>query len=168
MSTLANIAAAQLSRVKPIGPLAPRALATNPPWVDPPDNFEGFDLTAAIATPAVGAGETRVLSYRVPRGFDGVVKGLVHNYIGGGFQQGAGGIIWRISIDGQWVRHYDAMLVTFGSVQYPRPISGIRIGENQLVEYWVNVAGGAGLVYSAETQIVCGISGWIYPRGGLL
>lgn len=170
MSALETIAAAQLARAsrKPGAMGTPRPVSIAPPWVDPPENFEGFDLTAAISTPPVGTGETLVLSYRVPRGFDGVVKGLVHNYIGGGFQQGAGGIVWRLSVDGQWVRHYDAMLVSFGSVQHPRPISGIRVCENQLIQYWVNVIGGDGLLYSAETQIICGISGWIYPRGGLL
>lgn len=167
MNTLRTIASQQslIAPAQPLSPLGSMVVQkSSAPWVEPPENFEGFDLVQAILTPDVGSGDLVVLAYAVPRGYDGVIKGLLHNYVGSGFQQGAGGIVWRLAVNGRWVRHYDSMLVTFGSPEYPRPIAGVRIYENQVISYVVNVAGGNGLLYSKETQIVCGISGWLWPR----
>lgn len=141
------------------------AAGKTPPWVDPPESAIPFDPTSAITTPAPGAGDTVVLSFVVPRGHDGVITGLMHLYSGGGLQQGSGGIIWRLLIDGRAVRNYDAMTVEFGSTAQPRRIAGLRIYENQTVEYVVQLPAGTAFVYSQETQIICSVSGWLYPRG---
>lgn len=136
----------------------------NAPWVFPPEGFQGFDPVSAIPTPAIGSGDTVVLSFRVPFGWDGVIKGLIHQYSGGGYPEGSGGLIWRLLIDGRPVRNYENMLVEFGSSQQPRPIGGVRIYQSQLVTYVVNAAGGGGWLPSQQTTIICGVSGWIYPR----
>lgn len=139
--------------------------ASGPPWIYPPDNFQGFDSANSILTPAVGAGDTVVLSFKVPFGWDGVIRRLSHNYAGGGFLQGSGAIIWRLRINGQIVRNYDAITMEWGTIQQPRLIDGIRIYSSQLVEYLVTVPGGSGFIPSQSTFILCSLGGWIYPRG---
>jgi hypothetical protein len=43
------------------------------PWVEAPPGSIPFNKVAAIPTPAAGAGETDVLTFTVPDGFDGVI-----------------------------------------------------------------------------------------------
>ena len=135
-----------------------------PPWVHPPPDFLAFDPVKAIATPALSAVDSVVLSFPVPQGWDGVIRGLSHNYSGGNLQQASGAIVWRVLIDGVAARNYDAMVAEFGSPQVPRPIWGIRIYGNQLVQYVVNLPLATGFIADAPSNIICGMQGWIYPR----
>lgn len=138
------------------------------PWLFPPTNWIAYDTHRSIATPAQDGNDYIVLSFVVPIGYDGVIKRLSHNYIGGGFQQGAGGIIWRLKIDDVLVRNYDAMVIEFGTVYAPRVTDGIRIISGQTIAYLVNlpVGGGAsGFLPSGGSQIICTVAGWFYPQG---
>jgi len=141
-----------------------QGFAYSPPWIYPPANFESRDLVGTLATPALGAGNQVVLAYTVPFGFDGVLRRLSHNYTGGNLTDGSGGIVWQLLIDGRAVAGYDHMIVQFGSTANPRPIDGIRIYQNQLVQYMVNVVGGGGFIPAGGSFISCSFSGWIYPR----
>ena len=142
------------------------AQVTEYPWVTPPPRFQAIDFQAIIDTPLVGSGDTDVLTFTVPRGFDGIIRRLSHNYTGGGFQQGSGGLVWRILANGRAIKNYDNILFEFGTLAVPRPTDGIRIYENQFIEYVVNVAGGGGFVPSAATSIICTLAGWIWPKQG--
>lgn len=137
-----------------------------PPWLFPPPDSQAFDPVAAIATPAVGAGNTLVLTLIVPPGFDGVVRRLSHNYTGPGFPQGSGYIVWQLLLNGNAVRNYDAMTVEFGSAAWPRKIDGIRVKSGDVLQYFVNLPNGTGFVLPGNTNIICGMGGWLYPREG--
>lgn len=134
------------------------------PWTSPPPGFQPFDFLGTRDTPLVGTGDTTVLSFQVPRGWDGVIKRISHNYTGGGFPQGSGGIEWRILYDGAAFKNYERILFEFGSLSNPRATDGLLVYENQLISYVVNVAGTGGFIPSASTQIICTMAGYFWPR----
>lgn len=136
------------------------------PWITPPPGFEPFDYQGQITTPAKDGLDHVVLSILMPRGWDGVVRRLSHNYTGGGFTsfQGSGAIAWRLLADKRAIRNYDNILFEFGSPQQARPTDGILLYENQLVEYVVNLDPLSLFIPSQATMIICTLAGWIWPR----
>ena len=132
------------------------------PWSEPPENFQPFDFAGVIDTPAISGPltDSLVLSFQVPRGFDGVVKDLSHNVTGGGFVEGSGDLVWRLRVDNQYVKNYGRITVQFGTIAEPRATYGIVLRSGQTFRYLVaNAAYGVG-----GTKIVCSARGWFYPR----
>ncbi|MBK8200668.1 MAG: hypothetical protein IPK75_20215 [Acidobacteria bacterium] len=91
--------------------------AAYPPWEVAPPGSQPFDYVGVISTPAAGSTDQLVLSFQVPFGWDGTIKKITNVYTGPGFFEGSGDLIWRIRRDGQFVKNYDSILVTFGDVQ---------------------------------------------------
>lgn len=135
-----------------------------PPWVGwMPPGSQPFDVQGVIATPAIGAGATVILSLQVPSGMDGVIRRLSHNLLGPGFVQASGDVLWGITVDNAPVKNYAAISTEFGSngVQGagPRDTDGILAKSGQVYRYTVtNVAYAAG-----GTQILATIGGYFYP-----
>lgn len=135
------------------------------PLVDMPPNAAPFDFPGILTTPAPGTADSVVLSFTVPTGWDGVVKALANVYTGPGFVEGSGDLIWRLRVNGQYVKNYDSIQTTLGSFEEPRKIEGgIVLSSGQLVEYLVTVAAAASIPTGAGTQIVCFLRGFFYPR----
>lgn len=132
------------------------------PWIEPPEGFQPFDFAAVVDTPAVSGPltDSLVLSFAVPRGFDGVIKDLSHNVVGGGFTEGSGDLVWRLRVDNQFVKNYGRITVQFGTIAEPRGTYGIVLKSGQTFRYLV--ANAAYLV--GGTKIICTARGWFYPR----
>jgi hypothetical protein len=133
-----------------------------PNWVFPSMNSVPFDAAGDIVLPAVGV-ESVIFSFTVPQGFNGVLKEIGNAFIGGGFTDGSGAIIWRILQNNQAVRGKENIQNSLGSVAAPSRIGGggfIRVLENDIVAMSVlNVS----IVPSG--QLIAGrLSGWFYPK----
>lgn len=147
-----------LSRLDP--PTTPNTItAISRPWIDEPDGSIPFDEQNGIALPAVGAGETVVLAFIVPEGFNGVIKWLSNNFLGGGFVAFTGDIIWRILADNRPIRNFSNIQAEKGTTNIPREISPIRIYSGQTIQFMVNHVANAALA----GQVVCSLVGYIYP-----
>ncbi|MBK8200731.1 MAG: hypothetical protein IPK75_20535 [Acidobacteria bacterium] len=112
--------------------------------------------------PAAGSTDQLV---PVPCRSAGMARSKITNvYTGPGFFEGSGDLIWRIRRDGQFVKNYDSILVTFGDVQNGREVlgGGILVSSTQLVEYTVDVAGG--FAPGPGTNIYCAFSGYFWPK----
>src|SRR6201981_4203237 len=72
----------------------PTVVLQLPSWIFPSVNSLAYDNTGDIALPAIGV-ESTVLTFTVPRGHNGVIKEIANAFIGGGFTDGSGGIVWR-------------------------------------------------------------------------
>jgi hypothetical protein len=125
----------------------------------PPDGIP-FDYTAYVATPAVGV-VAAVVQFTVPEGFHGVIKKVGNVYVGTGFIEGSGSLVWQIQQNGGVVRNYDNILASLGTVTQPGELAGsILIFEQQVVTLQVNnvslVAGG--------TQVGGRLGGWFFPK----
>jgi hypothetical protein len=134
-----------------------------PPWVEPPQSFLSFDELGKVALPVVAAPDATIVSLLVPDGYDGVIKTLSLNFVGGGFVQGSGDIIWRLLADGQAIRNYSNITSEKGSPEQPRAISGgIRIFSGQLITAVVNHTADVTLA----GDVMASIGGWFYPSKG--
>jgi hypothetical protein len=128
-----------------------------------PDRGVEFRKAAYVAIPAVGA-QAVVVQFQVPEGMNGMINRLANVFVGGGFTEGQGGIIWQLYQDftvggGTVAPDFDNMLASFGSVNNPAVLNGIRIKEKQLVTLLVkNVS-----VVVAGQFIGGLLGGYFYP-----
>lgn len=133
-----------------------------PAWIFPPVNSIAFDNTGDIMIPAIGV-ESPVITFTVPRGQNGVIKEIANVFIGGGFTDGSGAIVWRILQNNQAVRGKENIVASLGSVAQPSRVGGggfIRILENDIISLTVL---NTSIVVAG--QIIGGrLSGWFYPK----
>jgi hypothetical protein len=147
----------------PTAPIATTSVVLSlPSWIFPSVNSIAFDAAGDITIPAIGV-ESTIFSFQVPRGFNGVLKTIGNVFIGGGFNDGSGNIVWRVLQNNQAMRGKEAIINSLGTVQLPSQIGGggfLRILENDIISMTVlNVA----IVVSG--QIIAGrLSGWFYPK----
>lgn len=132
-----------------------------PPWVIPPTGADPFDATG-VATIGVVGDTVTILSLLVPYGYDGVIKRFYHNYIGSGFVDGSGNLIWRILADGRPIKNFGNIITQMGNAVTPRLTDGIRIYSGQLITYIVYHAADALLTDACSASL----AGYFYPRTG--
>lgn len=128
------------------------------PWIDEPEGSVPFDEQNGIALPAL-PGDTVVMTFIVPNGYDGVIKWISNNFLGGGFVPFSGDIVWRIFADQKPVRNFQAIQSEKGTQFIPRSISPIRIYSGQTITYTVNHVANVALA----GQVICSMVGYIYP-----
>lgn len=138
------------------------------PWLIEPPDSESFHFTAGIAVPAISATVfTVVLAFTVPAGRNGVIKKIANVIVGGAWADFSGDAIWQIvrnpsagaNTGGFAERNYQNIQASLGLINQPTQISGIRIFENDVVQ-WV-------LRNNAlPTNINAGalLSGYFYPK----
>lgn len=139
------------------------------PWVIEPPDAESFHLPGGVVIPAISATVfTTVVQIVVPPGRNGVLNKLANVYVGGGFIDFSGSVIWRLVRNPQQnagatveaERNYENITASLGSASNPGKIAGIRIFENDVIALQVrnNSAVAAG-------QLIGGLlGGWYYPR----
>ncbi|HBY64725.1 MAG TPA: hypothetical protein DEH78_33305 [Solibacterales bacterium] len=136
-----------------------------PPYEVMPPGGRPFHYQAAVNCPAPGTSNFVVTSFRVPIGWTAAIRSIANQYIGSGFVEGSGDLIWRVSVDGAYQPGFENITTSLGAADQPRRLEGVILaGSNQLVEYSVSVdaafAGGTG----AAGKVVCGLFGWFYPE----
>lgn len=139
-----------------------------PLWIYPPQNWENVDQIAYTTLPAVNA-EATILKFTVPIGRNGIINKVANNFVGGGWTEGTGDLIWRILVDGApppAANSYASIPASLGSPANPTEISGFRIFENQVVSVTIlnNGAGPNGGVVPAGQPVGARLCGYLYPR----
>lgn len=135
-------------------------IITFPPHLFQPQDGFPFDYTNYIATPAVGVAAP-VVQFTVPEGHFGVIKRVGNVYIGAGFVEGSGSLIWQIQQNQGVVRNYDNILASLGTVTQPGDLAGsILLFEQNLVVLQVNNVG----LVAGGTQVGGRLSGWFFPK----
>jgi hypothetical protein len=131
-----------------------------PPWIEAPAESDLIDDINYVALPAIGATAV-VLSRQVEQGYNGILLSLANNFVGGGWVEGSGSVLWQVLRDSAAVPGYDAIPASLGSPANPvRHPSGFRIMEGQLLQLVVknvNVVV-AGQLIGGRWQ------GWYYPK----
>jgi hypothetical protein len=133
---------------------------TFPPHLFQPVDGFPFDYTAYVATPAVGT-NIAVVQFTVPQGQFGVIKKVGNVYIGAGFVEGSGSLVWQIQQNAGVVRNYDNILASLGTVNAPTELAGsILLYEQNLITLVVNNVG----LVAGGTQVGGRLSGWFFPK----
>lgn len=130
-------------------------------------NWENIDQDNYALLPAIGSSVT-IISYVVPPGRNGVIYKVANNFVGGGWVEGTGDVIWRILVDGTpppGATSYDTILASLGNPASPTEIPGFRIFENQVLTLvaFNNPAGPSGGVVVAGQRVGARFVGWNYP-----
>jgi len=150
-------------------PPTPEMAGTGLPlWIYPPINWENVDRIAYATLPAINV-EATILSFTVPIGRNGVINKVANNFVGGGWTEGTGDILWRILVDGApppAANSYAAIPASLGSPANPTEISGFRIFENQVISVTIfnNPAGPSGGITPAGQLAGARLCGYLYPR----
>lgn len=120
--------------------------------------------SGAIVAPAKGTVENQVLNFDLEKGFAAIITGLAWDYVGNGFVDGSGGIIWLVMIDYRFVPGYSQVLQAFGDDQQPRPVlKGIPVGPGQNVQVLVSIPVLSPITVGGATQIFAAVSGVKFP-----
>lgn len=138
------------------------------PWLVMPPDGESFHLAGGIGIPAIAATFTPVVTIKCPVGRNGVLNRIANTFIGGGFNDFSGNIIWQIQRNPQSgiagaaaaERNYQSIQASLGNTNNPAFIAPIRIYENDVIVLAVqNVS----IVVAG--QLIGGLlGGWFYPR----
>lgn len=129
-----------------------------PVWDFPSWDSKFFDRVGVIATPAVGPVDTVVVSFAMPPGYTGVVRWLSNIFLGAGFTDGSGNLIWRVLRDGQAVEDYENITAQLGTLPIPTD-TFIPIGENQTVSITITTI----VLPGGGTSIGGRLKGWRWP-----
>jgi hypothetical protein len=128
----------------------------------PPVNWENVDKVAYVQLGDIGTTVT-ILSFDVPIGRNGIINRISNVFVGGGFQEGQGNIIWRILVNGgtpPGANDYHQIPASLGTTFNPTPISGFRIFENQTISVVAqNIA-----ITLASQLVGARLLGYYYPR----
>jgi hypothetical protein len=123
---------------------------------------DDFYKQSAIALPAVGTSAV-VVSKAVPYGRNGFLWKIGIDYVGPGFTEGSGALIYQVFRNAaltRGVKGFVNLTASMGSVNNPVEIPAVQIYEGEIVSIVVNNAslavGGA--------QLVGVLVGWYYPR----
>jgi len=138
------------------------------PWLIEPPDSESFHFAAGVAVPAISATNfTTVLSIVCPVGRNGVIKKIANVVVGGAWADFSGDAVWQIcrnpaagvNTGGYAERNYQSVQASLGLINQPTQISGIRIYENDVVQWIIRNN-------ALPTNINCGalFSGYFYPR----
>lgn len=134
------------------------------PWLIMPPQGESYHLAAGITLPAIGVTAT-VVSIQVPSGRNGVLNKIANTFIGGGFNDFSGNIIWQILRNTNSgitaaERNYQNIQASLGMTNNPAAIAPIRVYENDIITLTVqNVS------VVVASQLIGGLlGGWFYPR----
>ncbi len=124
----------------------------SPPWVDPPAGSQAFQYfqPAALGIGVIGSGVQIVISFQVPPGRNGVIDAIANQYIGGGWTEGSGNLVWQILLDGYPVQGFDNIISSLGTTALPGDLKVRRqivVRENQTVQLTASNIGVAGNGY---------------------
>ena len=104
-------------------PAATVARATRPPWIEEPGSGEPFNYVNYVALPAIGATAV-ILDFTVPEGRNGAIKWIGNNFVGGGWVEGTGAVVWRILRDDGFMKNHENLL---GSLEEISSENGVML-----------------------------------------
>lgn len=129
-----------------------------PPHLYQPATGLPFNPSTYIVIPAIGATST-IIQRTVPNGYQSVINQLGNNFVGGGFTDGSGALVWQLTLDGVPYPNFDAIIASLGNPANPSLIGAVGAKERQVIALTIkNVS-----VVVAGQLIGGRLSGYDYP-----
>lgn len=128
-----------------------------------PGDGQPFDPATYISLPAIGVTATVVL-VSIDDGMVGIFRSLANVFVGTGWTEGSGSLIWQLLDNGNVVRNYDNIVSSLGAVNNPRPIGGaggfyMAQEGHQVILQVTNVSLAVG-----GAEVGGRLSGWYCPK----
>jgi hypothetical protein len=79
-----------------------------------PEQGRELHKYGAIPLPVAFGVDTQILQFRVPLGYDGIVYGVLCKFVGPGFVNGSGDLLWRFRVNERWVKSLRAVPTELG------------------------------------------------------
>lgn len=131
---------------------------------DMPLGAQEFRLSQTIVTPATALGDVAVINVVQPHTYNAVIHGICCYYTGTGFVEGGGDLVWRLRVGRGWARDFNAIKTQLGLPNLPLELTDyIPILAGQRILFTVSVPNLSGLIQIGSSNIVCTLSGWVYP-----
>jgi hypothetical protein len=126
-----------------------------------PEQGRELHKYGAIPLPVAFGVDTQILQFRVPLGYDGIVYGVLCKFVGPGFVNGSGDLLWRFRVNERWVKSLRAVPTELGDYTgYAQLDEFFRLQSGQTIRAygWVNpltaLKGGA---------MMAALQGWYFP-----
>jgi len=136
---------------------------TLPPHLFPPAGAQSKNLANYVPINAPGSGYQVIFAFTVPMGMRLVLNQIGNNWVGGGFEDGSGDLIWQIWDNGNPIEDFDDILGSLGSVAQPSFMAPIIFEEGHTVSFVVANAPGSGILADSG-QVGATLRGWYYNR----
>jgi len=142
------------------------------PWAHMPIDGRPFSRRGSVVAPAFGVGNQVTLAeYEIPPGYMGVITHVFALYVGTGYIEGAGFVVWDIDLNtplgttpsaGYALPDYAAFTMSLGDAKYPWPLAGGWVADEGET---VRVKGRtvATVTVGGNTRLLGGVLGWIWP-----
>ena len=137
-----------------------------PPHLYPPAGAQPKNLAGYISVPAPGSAPTSIgpkFPYLVPTTMRAVFNQVGNNFVGGGFTEGTGSLIWQIWDNGDPIEDFENIDFSLGNVAQPTWTAPIIFEEGHLVDFVIiNPVGGP--IPADSGQVGATLRGWLYNR----
>lgn len=137
------------------------------PWTKQGPNARPFAFQQQISTPPIDGNFYNVINIdnqnciKVPVGYDGVINSYGANFTGGGFVDGSGDLVWRISRNGVPIKNFEYILTERGDPNQPIPVNYIRVYSGDKIQFLINHAANVAL---NTGYIICDLGGFWFPN----
>jgi len=129
-----------------------------PPHLYQPATGLPFNPSTYVTIPSFGAQAT-ILDFFVPNGYQGVINQMGNNFVGGGFVDGSGNLVWQLLVDGQPYPNFENIIASLGNPSTPSVIGAVQLKERQHVQLIVK-----NISVVVAGQLIGGrLSGYYYP-----
>jgi hypothetical protein len=136
-----------------------------PPWEIMPPEGERIQFAGTLPLPGDGT-ENVIFTFRMEKGWDGVITIVSNTYEGAGFVDGSGDLTWRLQVGARFIPDMGNVLFQTSNMQNPAPLEGgyIRLLSQQQVTGFVHVGGTASVRLTPPGRLNSVVVGWKYPR----
>lgn len=156
------------SASQPLGSIPNPAATQRRVWLDEPPGSVSFNEKGFLQLPPAALDtDVILLSFNIPRGYDGVIKWITNTIMNTVPAFVPGDLIWKINADGRPIRNYGNIMQQNGTVAQGCEVSPLRVFSGQLITLAVQEVstGPSGGTLSGQT--VGGLAGYYYPSRGV-
>ena len=131
-----------------------------PPHLYPPAGAQSKNLANYVPVPDPGD-EAVIFSFTVPTSMRLVLNQIGNNFVGGGFDEGSGNLIWQIWDNGVPIEDFENIIGSLGNVALPTPMAPIIFEQGHTVSFVIQNAAGSPIL-GGSGQVGATLRGWYY------
>jgi hypothetical protein len=134
------------------------------PWEVMPPEGERLQKFGSIVRPANDGADHLIMTFQMPKAWDGVATQVMFSSTDASFIQGSGDLVWRLKVGARWIPDFANVTFSLNNLQNPHELIGayIRLLSLQIVSLYVNVP--AASAVDPASRVNAAVVGWQYPK----